>query len=447
MFKKILIANRGEIAVRIIRACQEMGISTVAVVSEVDRDCLHAYLADEVVCIGGNASADSYLNVQNIVSAAVNKGAEAIHPGFGFLSENADFAEICERCAIKFIGPDKESIILLGDKAIAKRTMKANNVPTIPGTDGEISDLEEAKKLAHEIGFPMLLKASAGGGGRGIRLVVNEAEFDDAFNAASAEALSYFGNGGVYMEKLLVNTRHVEFQILADNFGNVIHLGERDCSMQRRRQKMVEETPCAVLNAELRDKMGAAAVNAAKAVGYKNTGTVEFLLDESNNFYFMEMNTRIQVEHPVTEMVTRLDLIKKQIEIAAGLPLGMTQEDIRFEGHSIECRINAESVKNNFMPTSGTIDALHIPGGLGIRFDSHMYQGYKLPMYYDSMIGKLIVWAPTRKEAILRMKRALDEIKIEGFDTNIGFQHDLISSEPFMSGNYNTSTIEGMLAK
>lgn len=447
MFKKILIANRGEIAVRIIRACQEMGISTVAVVSEVDRDCLHAYLADEVVCIGGNASADSYLNVQNIVSAAVNKGAEAIHPGFGFLSENADFAEICERCGIKFIGPDKESIILLGDKAIAKRTMKANNVPTIPGTDGEINDLEVAKKLAHEIGFPMLLKASAGGGGRGIRLVNNEAEFDEAFSAASAEALSYFGNGGVYMEKLLVNTRHVEFQILADNFGNVIHLGERDCSMQRRRQKMVEETPCAVLNSELRDKMGAAAVNAAKAVGYKNTGTVEFLLDESNHFYFMEMNTRIQVEHPVTEMVTRLDLIKKQIEIAAGLPLSMTQEDVRFEGHSIECRINAESVKNNFMPTSGTIEALHIPGGLGIRFDSHMYQGYKLPMYYDSMIGKLIVWAPTREEAILRMKRALDEIKIEGFDTNISFQHDLIASKPFVSGNYNTSTIEGMLAK
>ncbi len=447
MFKKILIANRGEIAVRIIRACQEMGIATVAVVSEVDRDSLHAYLADEVVCIGGNASADSYLNVQNIVSAAVNKGAEAIHPGFGFLSENADFAEICQRCGIKFIGPDKESIILLGDKAIAKQTMMDNKVPTIPGTDGEITDIAEAKAIAKEIGFPILLKASAGGGGRGIRLVNSEEELEEAFHAASTEALSYFGNGGVYMEKFLTETRHIEFQILADEHGNVVHLGERDCSMQRRRQKMVEETPCAVLSEELRTQMGQAAVNAAKAVGYKNTGTVEFLLDQNNNFYFMEMNTRIQVEHPVTEMVTRLDLIKKQIEIAAGMPLGLTQKDVTFEGHSIECRINAESVKNNFMPTGGTIEALHVPGGLGIRFDSHMYQGYKLPMYYDSMIGKLIVWAPTRKEAIMRMKRALDEIKIEGFDTNISFQSDLIGSEAFVTGNYNTATIEGMLTK
>ena len=447
MFKKILIANRGEIAVRIIRACQEMGIATVAVVSEVDRDSLHAYLADEVVCIGGNASADSYLNVQNIVSAAVNKGAEAIHPGFGFLSENADFAEICQRCGIKFIGPDKESIILLGDKAIAKQTMMDNKVPTIPGTDGEITDIAEAKAIAKEIGFPILLKASAGGGGRGIRLVNSEEELEEAFHAASTEALSYFGNGGVYMEKFLTETRHIEFQILADEHGNVVHLGERDCSMQRRHQKVVEETPCAVLSEELRTQMGQAAVNAAKAVGYKNTGTVEFLLDQNNNFYFMEMNTRIQVEHPVTEMVTRLDLIKKQIEIAAGMPLGLTQKDVTFEGHSIECRINAESVKNNFMPTGGTIEALHVPGGLGIRFDSHMYQGYKLPMYYDSMIGKLIVWAPTRKEAIMRMKRALDEIKIEGFDTNISFQSDLIGSEAFVTGNYNTATIEGMLTK
>lgn len=442
MFKRILIANRGEIAVRIIRACREMGIETVAVVSEADRDSLHAYMADRVVCIGGPASADSYLHVRNIMSAAVMNNVDAIHPGFGFLSENAEFVEICQRCSIKFIGPDADSIRLLGDKAIAKQTMKENCVPTIPGSDGEVADVERAGELCEEIGYPVLIKASAGGGGRGIRLVHRPDELRAAFEAASKEALDYFGNGGVYIEKYLTGTRHIEFQILADEHGHVVHLGERDCSMQRRKQKMIEETPSAALDDKLRAEMGAAAVRAAKAVGYKNTGTVEFLLDREGHYYFMEMNTRIQVEHPITEMVTGIDLIKQQIRIAEGRPLGFAQEDVVIRGHAIECRINAENPNRDFMPSGGTIGQLCVPGGNGVRFDSHLYQGYKLPMYYDSMIGKLIVWAGTRDEAIAKMKSALMELIIDGVDTNIYYQYDLLRSEAFKSGEYDTGTIE-----
>ena len=442
MFKRILIANRGEIAVRIIRACREMGIETVAVVSEADRDSLHAYMADRVVCIGGPASADSYLHVRNIMSAAVMHNVDAIHPGFGFLSENAEFVEICQRCSIKFIGPDADSIRLLGDKAVAKQTMMENSVPTIPGSDGEVADAARARELCEEMGYPVLIKASAGGGGRGIRLVNGPDELEAAFEAASKEALDYFGNGGVYIEKYLTGTRHIEFQILADEHGHVVHLGERDCSMQRRKQKMIEETPSAALNDKLRAEMGAAAVRAAKAVGYKNTGTVEFLLDREGHYYFMEMNTRIQVEHPITEMVTGVDLIKQQIRIAQGLPLDFTQEQIVIRGHSIECRINAENPARGFMPSGGSIGQLCVPGGNGVRFDSHLYQGYKLPMYYDSMIGKLIVWAGSREEAIAKMKSALMELIIDGVDTNIYYQYDLLRSEAFKSGAYDTDTIE-----
>lgn len=445
MFKRILIANRGEIAVRIIRACREMGIETVAVVSEADRDSLHAYMADRVVCIGGPASADSYLNVRNIMSAAVLNNVDAIHPGFGFLSENAEFVEICQRCSIKFIGPDGDSIRLLGDKAIAKQTMKENCVPTIPGSDGEVATAEKARELCEEIGYPVLIKASAGGGGRGIRLVNAPEELEEAFETASKEALDYFGNGGVYIEKYLTDTRHIEFQILADEHGHVVHLGERDCSMQRRKQKMIEETPSVALTPDLRAEMGAAAVRAAKAVGYKNTGTVEFLLDKDGHYYFMEMNTRIQVEHPVTEMVTGLDLIKQQIRIAEGQPLGFSQKDVVIRGHSIECRINAENPSKGFMPCGGTIGQLCVPGGNGVRFDSHLYQGYKLPMYYDSMIGKLIVWANTRDEAIAKMKSALMELIIDGVETNIYYLYDLLRSAEFKSGQYDTGTIERLM--
>lgn len=445
MFNKVLIANRGEIAVRIIRACRELGIPTLAIVSEADRDSLHAYIADDVVCVGTAPSSDSYLNIQNILSAAAVKGADAIHPGFGFLSENAEFAEMCAECNITFIGPSPDNIRLLGDKAIAKQTMKKANVPTIPGSDGEVTVFEEVLKIAESIGFPLLIKAAAGGGGRGIRIVQNKDELLPAFEAAKAEALACFGYGGVYIEKYLKNTRHVEFQVFADSFGNVVHLGERDCSLQRRNQKILEETPCPVLTDELRQEMGAAAVRAAKAIGYKNTGTVEFLLDENLNYYFMEMNTRIQVEHPITEMVTGIDLVKEQISVAAGKPLSFSQEDIVLRGHSIECRINAENPSKNFMPSSGTINVLHIPGGNGIRFDSHLYQGYKVPTNYDSMLGKVIVWARTRDEAISKMNSFLSEIVIDGIDTNISFHTEILNSKMFKSGNYNTKSIEEML--
>lgn len=446
MFKKILIANRGEIAVRIIRACKELGIATVAVVSEADKDCLHALIADETVCIGPSPSSESYLNVQNIISAALTHGADAIHPGFGFLSENADFADICRRCGIAFIGPDAQSIRLLGDKSTAKATAKANHVPTIPGSDGEINDFKKVRSIAEKIGYPLLIKASAGGGGRGIRLVEAPEELENAYNSARTEAESCFGYGGVYVEKYMVGTRHVEFQIIADNFGNIVHLGERDCSMQRRKQKVLEESPCTVLTKELREEMGQAAIRIAKAVRYKNTGTVEFLLDSNNNYYFMEMNTRIQVEHPVTEMVTHLDLVKEQIRVAAGEKLSFTQKDVVLSGHAIECRINAESPSNNFAPRSGTISALHIPGGNNIRFDSHLYEDYKIPVNYDSMLGKLIVWGRTRDEAIAKMKSALNEMIIDGIETNVDFQLYLLDNKDFRSGHYNTGTIEKILS-
>ncbi len=445
MFKKVLIANRGEIAVRIIRACKEMDISTVAVVSEADRDSLHAYLADEVVCVGDSRAADSYLNIQNIMAAAYNKGVDAIHPGFGFLSENAEFAEICERSNIKFIGPDPRSIKLLGDKSEAKRTMTENGVPTIPGSDGEVNSAEEAEKIAGQTGFPLLIKASAGGGGKGIRLVERMEDLRQAYTEASEEAKAYFGNGGVYIEKMLTNTRHVEVQILADEMGNTVHLYERDCSMQRRKQKVIEETPCVSLSVDTRRKMGEAAVRAAKACGYKNAGTVEFLLTSDGNFYFMEMNTRVQVEHPITEAVCGIDIVKKQIEIAAGLPLGFTQEDVQMRGHAIECRINAEDPDKNFRPSFGKVHQLFIPGGNGVRFDTQLYQGYELPVCYDSMVGKLIVWAPTRKEAIAKMKAALSEMIIDGVQTNIRFQYDLVNSSEFKSGDYTTDTIERLM--
>lgn len=445
MFSKVLIANRGEIAVRIIRACRELGIATVAVFSQADRDSLHTYMADEAMCIGSAASADSYLNVQNILNAAILKGADAIHPGFGFLSENASFANMCNECDITFIGPDSKSIEILGDKAIAKQTMMACGVPTVPGSDGAIVDFEEGEQLADHIGYPLLIKASAGGGGRGIRLVHEASQLKDAFSAAQEEAKAFFGDDSVYMERFLTNTRHIEFQILADHFGNVIHLGERECSMQRRNQKMIEESPSVGLTAKLREEMGAAAVRAAKAVGYKNTGTVEFLLDLAGNYYFMEMNTRIQVEHPVTEMVTSIDLIKQQLKIASGEKLEYKQKDIVLRGHAIECRINSEDAKNNFMPCGGTVDFLHVPGGFGVRFDSHLYQGYKLPVHYDSMLGKLIVWGNDRQEAISRMNNALNELVIEGITTNTDFQLKLINNHSFVSGNYHTGFVNEML--
>ena len=445
MFNKILIANRGEIAVRVIRACKEMNIRTVAVVSEADRDCLHALLADETICIGGNSPKESYLNKQNILAACEITGADAIHPGFGFLSEDAEFAEICARCNIKFIGPDATSIAVMGDKAMAKSTMKAGGVPTIPGSDGEVDDLETAFANAAEIGYPLLIKAAAGGGGRGIRLVEDENQLENAFNMAREEAISCFGNGAVYMEKYLTNTRHVEIQIIADEHGNVVHLFERDCSMQRRKQKVIEEAPCAGISAETRFAMGDAAVKAALACNYKNAGTVEFLLNPDGTFYFMEMNTRVQVEHPITEMITGVDIVKTQIRIAAGEPLGFTQEMVGISGHSIECRINAENPENNFAPSFGMVKELFTPGGFGVRFDSQLYAGYKIPPFYDSMIGKLIVHAENRDAAIDKMKSALSELIVDGIDSNIKFQFELLCTEQFKSGNYTTDTIEKLM--
>lgn len=431
MFKKVLIANRGEIAVRIIRACRELGIHTVTVYSTADKHALHAKIADEAVCIGPAATKDSYLNAAAIIEACKMTGAEAVHPGFGFLSENADFAELCLKNNIVFIGPRPESIRMLGDKAAAKETMKAAGVPVIPGSDGAVPDMEAAKKLCKEIGCPLMVKASAGGGGRGIRLVEHPEDLEAAITAAKQEALNFFGNDEVYMEKFIVNPKHIEVQILADSYGNTVYLGERDCSMQRRNQKVLEETPSPIMTPELRDKMGKAAVAAAKACGYTNAGTIEFLVDADRNFYFMEMNTRIQVEHPITEAVTGIDLVKQQILIANGEKLPFAQEDITIRGHAIECRINAENPALNFRPSPGQITALHIPGGPGIRVDSSAYQGYTIPPYYDSMIAKLIVHAPTREEAIAKMKWALAEFIVDGVDTNIDFQLSLIRDSLF----------------
>jgi acetyl-CoA carboxylase biotin carboxylase subunit len=437
MFKKVLIANRGEIAVRIIRACRELGIHTVTVYSTADKHALHAKIADEAVCIGPAATKDSYLNAAAIIEACKMTGAEAVHPGFGFLSENADFAELCLKNNIVFIGPRPESIRMLGDKAAAKETMKAAGVPVIPGSDGAVPDMEAAKKLCKEIGCPLMVKASAGGGGRGIRLVEHPEDLEAAITAAKQEALNFFGNDEVYMEKFIVNPKHIEVQILADSYGNTVYLGERDCSMQRRNQKVLEETPSPIMTPELRAKMGKAAVAAAKACGYTNAGTIEFLVDADRNFYFMEMNTRIQVEHPITEAVTGIDLVKQQILIADGEKLPFAQEDITIRGHAIECRINAENPALNFRPSPGQITALHIPGGPGIRVDSSAYQGYTIPPYYDSMIAKLIVHAPTREEAIAKMKWALAEFIVDGVDTNIDFQLSLIRDSLFEKGTYD----------
>lgn len=446
MFDKVLIANRGEIAVRIIRACREQGIPTVAVYSTADKSALHVKLADEAICIGPAATKDSYLNIPAILAACDLTGADAIHPGFGFLSENANFAKTCERCGVKFIGPGYESIEMMGDKAQAKETMKQAGVPVIPGSEGEIDDLEDAKALAREIGYPVLVKASAGGGGRGIRRVDSEEELEAQITAAKQEALSFFGNAGVYLEKFIVNPRHVEVQILADSFGNVIYLGERDCSIQRRNQKVLEEAPCAVMTPELRRKMGEAAVKAAKACGYENAGTIEFLLDARGDFYFMEMNTRIQVEHPITELVTGVDLVQEQLLIAQGKPLSYTQDEIHLTGHAIECRINAENPAKGFRPSPGQIKSLNLPGGPGIRIDSAVYQGYEITPYYDSMIAKLIVYAKDRETAIKKMKWALAEFLVEGVDTNIDFQLSILRDPDFAAADFDNGFLERKMA-
>lgn len=441
MFHKVLIANRGEIAVRIIRACKELGIKTVAVYSQADVHSLHVKLADESVCIGPAPSALSYLNINAIISAAELTDSEAIHPGYGFLSENAKFAEVCEKCGITFIGPTAESMRIMGDKISARQAVIKQGVPILPGTKEGVSSVEEAVKVAKEIGFPVIIKATAGGGGRGMKIVHSQAALPNAFATARAEAQSGFGNPEVYIERYCEKPRHVEIQILGDKHGNVIHLGERDCSIQRRHQKLIEEAPSTVVTPEIRKAMGDAAVRAAAAVGYNSAGTVEFLVDKQNNFYFMEMNTRIQVEHPVTEMITGVDLVREQIRSAAGIPLRYKQEDIQIRGHSIECRINAED-PFKFTPCPGKITAYHPPGGLGVRVDSFVYDQYSVVPNYDSLIGKLIVHADTREEAIKRMARALDEFRIEGIKTTIFFHKRIMAHKDFIEGDIDTSFLE-----
>ncbi len=427
MIRKILIANRGEIAVRIIRACREMGIETVAVYSEADKEALHTQLADEAVCIGPAASKDSYLNMESIISATLVSGADAIHPGFGFLSENEKFAELCEKCRITFIGPPSEVIRKMGNKTEARATMVEAGVSVIPGWNESISSVEEAKTIADDLGYPVIIKAALGGGGKGMRTAFSEAELEQAFLTAKAEAKAAFGEDAVYMEHFMEHPRHVEVQILADAYGNIVHLGERDCSIQRNHQKFIEEAPCVAISPELREKMGCAAVKAARAAGYVNAGTIEFLLEKETDYYFMEMNTRIQVEHPVTEWVTGVDLVKEQIRIASGEKLSITQEDVCLEGHAIECRINAENPALDFRPSPGNITGLYLPGGKGIRMDTAIYSGYTVPAYYDSMIAKLIVHAENRSEALRKMKSALGEIVIEGIDTNVDYLYEVIS--------------------
>jgi acetyl-CoA carboxylase biotin carboxylase subunit len=445
LFKKILIANRGEIALRIIRACKELGIATVAIFSEADEGSLHVRFADEDVCIGPAKSQDSYLDPKRIISAAEVTNADAIHPGYGFLAENPDFAEICESCDIKFIGPSSEMIRLMGDKALAKKTMRDAGVPVIPGSDGVVDSPEKAKGICYQIGFPVIIKASYGGGGKGMRVVRDEDELKKGFEMAGLEAGAAFGNPSVYVEKYIPNPRHIEFQILGDGFGNVIHLGERDCTVQRRHQKLLEESPSPVVDDNLREKMGKKAVSAAKSVGYQSAGTIEFLLDEDKNFYFMEMNTRIQVEHPVTEEVADIDLIKEQIRLASGEKLAFSQEDISLKGHAIECRINAEDPQKDFLPCPGTITSFHVPGGHGVRVDTHAYAKYVIPPFYDSMIAKLIVHGKTREEAILKVRRALEEFIIEGVETTIEFHKKILSDKRFISGRFGTSLVEEML--
>ncbi len=442
MFNKILVANRGEIAVRVIRACREMGIQTVAVYSEIDRHALHVDLADEAVCIGPARARDSYLNAENIISATVLTGAEAIHPGFGFLAENSKFAEMCKECNIVFIGPDSEVIEMMGNKSKARQLMTEAGVPVVPGVDGILKDLEHATSAAQDIGYPIILKASAGGGGKGIRIVYDEEELKKAFETAKTEAKAAFNDDSMYMEKYLIAPRHIEFQILADNYGSIIHLGERDCSVQRRNQKVIEEAPSNILSDELRTKMGEAAVQAAVAVGYRNAGTVEFLVDKNNNYYFMEMNTRIQVEHPVTELVTGVDLVQEQIRIATGEKLTISQQEVTIKGHAIECRINAENPSKGFRPSPGKVEIQLWPGGSGVRLDSALYNGYEIPPNYDSMIAKLICYGRNRDEALHKMRRALDEFIIEGIDTNIEFIFDILSHDKFISGEFDTSFIK-----
>ena len=441
MFQKILIANRGEIAVRIIRACREMGIKTVAVYSEADRDALHTLLADEAICIGPAPSAESYLNMEQILTACVAMKADAIHPGFGFLSENARFAELCEKCHIRFIGPPAEVIHRMGNKSEARKTMMEAGVPVIPGSKEPVFTVEEGLKTAREVGFPVMIKASSGGGGKGMRVSYGEDDFASNFQNAQMESVKGFSDDTMYIERFVERPRHIEFQILADSFGNVVHLGERDCSIQRRHQKLLEEAPSAAISEELRERMGQAAVKAARSVHYENAGTIEFLLDKNKEFYFMEMNTRIQVEHPVTEAVTDLDLIKEQIRIAAGEPLSVTQEDIQITGHSIECRINAENPDKHFMPCPGTITDIHLPGGRGVRVDTAVYNNYTIPPNYDSMILKLIVHDKDRPSAIAKMRSALGELVIEGITTNVDFQYELIGDRDFEDGNVDTDFI------
>lgn len=441
MFHKILIANRGEIALRIIRACKELDIKTVAIHSDVDSEALHVSLADESICIGPAASADSYLNMKAIISAAQLADADAIHPGYGFLSENAEFAEICEQCGITFIGPSAENMRRMGDKITARQTVTEAGVPILPGTNESVETVEEAQKIADEIGYPVIIKASAGGGGRGMKIVHSPASLANALATARTEAQAGFGKADVYIEKFCEHPRHVEIQVLGDKHGNVIHLGERDCSIQRRHQKLIEEAPCSVLTPELREEMGGCAVAAAKAVGYSSAGTIEYLLDTDGRFYFMEMNTRVQVEHPVTEMITGVDIIKEQIRSAAGIPLRYQQSDIKFTGHAIECRINAEDPEK-FTPFPGKITGYHTPGGMGVRVESAMYDQYTVLPHYDSMIGKLIVHAETRNEAIKRMSCALDEYIIEGIKTTIPFHQKMMNNKDFIDGDFDTNFLE-----
>ena len=442
MIRKLLIANRGEIAVRIIRACREMGIEAVAVYSEADKESLHTQLADEAICIGPGPSVKSYLNMENIISAAIVSGADAIHPGFGFLSENARFAQICEQCGIVFVGPPSQVIQNLGNKQIARNTMEAAGVPVIPGTADAIFDVKTGAEEADRIGYPVIIKAALGGGGKGMRTAFSKEEFELAFLTAQKEAQIAFGDGTMYIEHFVEHPRHIEFQILADSHGNVVHLGERDCSIQRNHQKMIEESPSLAVSDELRNAMGIAAVKAAKAAHYVNAGTIEFLLEKTGKFYFMEMNTRIQVEHPVTEWVTGLDLVKEQLKIASGAALSFSQEDVHMQGHAIECRINAENPWKNFRPSPGTITDLHLPGGQGIRVDTGIYNGYQIPPYYDSMLAKLIVHGNNREEAIAKMKSALGEIIIQGVDTNVDYQFEIMNDPDYQSGIFDIGFLE-----
>ncbi len=441
MFKKVLIANRGEIAVRVIRACRELGIPTVAVYSQADAKSLHVRLATDAYCIGPAPSGESYLNIPAIITTAVMTGCDAIHPGYGFMSERADFVDICEQHGIKFIGPSADSMRKMGDKATARKTMIENNVPVTPGT-GLLETVEQARDFAHKAGYPIILKATAGGGGKGMRIVRSDDELESNMTLCQQEAQKFFGNPGVYAEKFLENPRHIEVQILGDSYGNVVHLGERDCSIQRRHQKLLEEAPSPAIDEKTRQEMGAAAVRAAKAINYEGAGTCEFLLDHDGKWYFMEMNTRVQVEHCVTEMISQVDIVREQIRVAAGKKLNYTQDDIVLKGHAIECRINAEDSENGFMPCPGTIDAYLAPGGFGVRVDSHCYAGYKIPPYYDSMIGKLICWGRTRNEARRRMYQALKEYVVLGIKTTIPFHQQIVEDEVFINGNFNTGFIE-----